>query len=224
MPHFFLSYARADQDFALRLATDLRSAGHEVWVDQLHILPSQRWDRMVEAALRDCVGLLLVLSPRSVASENVLDEIGIALDIGRPVIPVMVEKCAVPLRLARVQFIDATGDYAAALARCKAVLAAAAPTSQDPAAPDMPPPATPTVAPAPMQAASVSPAPAGDFDPAFLDRVAVILTHYLGPMSRHIVARDHRTAADRDSFYRKLAERVPHERERDELLRKLRAI
>ena len=65
---FFLSYARADQEFALRLATDLRFAGCPVWVDQFDIQPSERWDRAVEAAVRETTGLLLILSPRSVVS------------------------------------------------------------------------------------------------------------------------------------------------------------
>jgi hypothetical protein len=45
MGRYFLSYARADGPFALRLAGDLRAAGVELWLDQLDILPSQRWDR-----------------------------------------------------------------------------------------------------------------------------------------------------------------------------------
>lgn len=42
MKRYFLSYARADGQFALRLAEDLRAAGVDVWVDQFDNLPSQR--------------------------------------------------------------------------------------------------------------------------------------------------------------------------------------
>src|ERR1044071_5518453 len=78
MARYFLSYARADAPFALRLADDLRASGVDLWIDQRDIAPSQRWDRAVEAALRDCAAVVAVLSPRAVASENVLDEIGCA--------------------------------------------------------------------------------------------------------------------------------------------------
>lgn len=60
MIRFFLSYARADQEFALRLATDLRFAGGLIWVDQFDIQPSERWDRAVETAVREMAGLLLI--------------------------------------------------------------------------------------------------------------------------------------------------------------------
>jgi len=65
--HFFLSYSRRDQDFALRLAGDLRSGGASIWIDQVDIRPSDRWDRTVETAVRDCDGIVLILSPRSAA-------------------------------------------------------------------------------------------------------------------------------------------------------------
>ena len=47
----FFSYSRADSDFALRLAKDLREAGASVWVDQLDVKLGQRWDSAVESAL-----------------------------------------------------------------------------------------------------------------------------------------------------------------------------
>jgi TIR domain len=37
----FLSYARADNEFALKLAQDLRAAGVSLWVDQFDIEPGQ---------------------------------------------------------------------------------------------------------------------------------------------------------------------------------------
>ena len=110
MPRYFLSYARADAPFALRLADDLRASGVDLWIDQRDIAPSQRWDRAVEAALRDCVAVVVVLSPRSVASENVLDEIGFTIDSRKDVVPLLYEPCDVPMRISRMQRIDFTGD------------------------------------------------------------------------------------------------------------------
>ena len=43
-----LSYARANADFALRLGGELRSAGVDLWVDQLDIPPGVPWDRAVQ--------------------------------------------------------------------------------------------------------------------------------------------------------------------------------
>jgi hypothetical protein len=110
---FFVSYSRRDREFVLRIDGDLRAAGSQIWVDQIDIRPGDHWDRAVEGAVRDRVGMLLILSPSSVVSENVLDEVTVALEAGKPVLPIRIEEpCDLPLRLARVQFIYVTSDYA----------------------------------------------------------------------------------------------------------------
>jgi hypothetical protein len=119
---YFLSYSRADERFALRFATDLRSNGVALWVDQLDIRPSEHWDRAIERAVRDCCGLIVILSPRSISSDNVADEISYAIDSGKPVLPVMIERCTAPLRITRTQTIDATRDYGGALQQCLAAI------------------------------------------------------------------------------------------------------
>jgi hypothetical protein len=116
----FLSYARTDEQFALRFANDLRSRGAVMWVDQLDIRPREHWDRAIERAIRGCGSFVVILSPRAVASNNVADEISLAIDSGKSVIPVMIEACALPLRLARLHLIDATRGYDAALRQCLA--------------------------------------------------------------------------------------------------------
>ena len=114
----FLSYSRLDEEFALRLAKDLQSRGVEMWVDRFSIRPSEHWDRAIERAIRGCRNVVAVLSPRSVASENVADEISLAIDAGKPIIPVVIEPCDLPLRLTRRHLIDATGSYDLALQQC----------------------------------------------------------------------------------------------------------
>lgn len=115
---YFMSYSRSDERFALRLAKDLRSRGIGMWVDQLDIRPSEHWDRAIERAVQECCGIVVVLSPRSAASDNVADEISYALDSGKSVIPVMIERCTLPLRITRMHVIDATSDYDQALQHC----------------------------------------------------------------------------------------------------------
>jgi hypothetical protein len=114
----FLSYSRTDEQFALRFAADLRSLGVAMWVDQLDIRPSERWDRAIERAIRGCGSMVVILSPRAVASENVADEISLAIDVKKPIIPVMIEACDLPLRLNRMHLIDPTRGYELALRQC----------------------------------------------------------------------------------------------------------
>lgn len=125
MQTFFLSYARIDENHALRFADDLIAAGVSVWVDQYDIRPSQHWDRAVETAVRGCHGMIVILSPRSAASPNVADEVSVALNDDKPVIPILIEPCTPPLRMTRMQFIDATRGYGEALQLCLAAIEAA---------------------------------------------------------------------------------------------------
>jgi hypothetical protein len=111
MPTYFVSYARKDGDFALNLARELRAAGANVWLDQLDILGGQHWDEAVEHALRSCEGMILVLSPTSVISNSVMDEVSYALDENKLVVPVLHSRCEIPFRLRRLHYIDLSQEY-----------------------------------------------------------------------------------------------------------------
>jgi hypothetical protein len=67
----FFSYSRVDSDTTFKLATQLRSEGINVWLDQLDIPAGSIWDQEIEKALETCDGLLFIVSKASVASENV---------------------------------------------------------------------------------------------------------------------------------------------------------
>jgi hypothetical protein len=108
---FFISYAREDSQFALRLANDLKSKDIDVWLDQLKIRPGMQWDREVQRALNLSSGIIVVLSPASVASDHVMDEVAFGLDQGKKVIPVFCADCEIPFSLRRRQHIDFRLDY-----------------------------------------------------------------------------------------------------------------
>ena len=108
---YFLSYAREDSEFVLKLAKELRVVGAKLWLDQLDILGGERWDRAVEGALESCQGMIAVLSPESLASNNVMDEVSYALEEGKLIVPILLRSCVIPFRLRRVQHIDFTASY-----------------------------------------------------------------------------------------------------------------
>jgi Flp pilus assembly protein TadD len=122
----FLSYAREDAEFVLHLAKDLRTGGAGVWVDQLDIAPGQRWDRAVEDALAKCLQLVVILSPAAVESTNVMDEVSLALEDGKTVVPVLHRQCKIPFRLRRLQYVDLSLDYKAGHDRLLETLGAGA--------------------------------------------------------------------------------------------------
>ena len=108
----FISYSRADSEFALRLAQDLKAAGAHVWLDQLDIHAGHEWDNAIEAALVGAQQMLLILSPDSANSRNVRNEVALALDEGKVILPILHRDCTVPLQLRRLQHIDFRTDYA----------------------------------------------------------------------------------------------------------------
>jgi len=104
----FISYSRINKEFATKLVKGLRAGGYPVWFDLLDIPTGSRWDDEVEKALRECSIFMIILTPASIASENVKDEIGYAIDHGKRILPVLLEECDVPLRLRRFQYVDFT--------------------------------------------------------------------------------------------------------------------
>src|SRR5688572_29782370 len=102
----FISYSRNNSDFALRLARDLRAAGFDIWLDQLDIRTGARWDDEVEKALEKSTTFLIVLTPESIQSQNVKDEIGYAINAGKNILPIILKPCNVPFRLRRFQYVD----------------------------------------------------------------------------------------------------------------------
>jgi len=200
MTTYFLSYARSDQGIALRFADDLMAAGCSVWVDQYDIRPSQHWDRAVETAVRSCHGLIVMLSPASSASANVADEVSVAIDGGKDVIPILISKCAIPLRMTRMQFIDATGDYDRALRQCLAFIAKATPRAADQIA-------------VPNETRTTTTLPAD-----VLQKAERRLTGVMGPIAARLVKAAARFAETEQALYGKLSESIADEAERASFL------
>lgn len=113
----FFSYARTDAaDFALQLAHDLKAKRFNVWIDQLDIPAGTEWDLEIQKALESCDTLLFIESEKSVASNNVLDEVYYALEEHKKVIPVIYHDSKTPFRLQRLQHVDFTKEYTTGLA------------------------------------------------------------------------------------------------------------
>ncbi|HSL46192.1 MAG TPA: SUMF1/EgtB/PvdO family nonheme iron enzyme [Anaerolineales bacterium] len=104
----FISYSRVNSAFVVRLAKDLKTAGFDVWLDQLDIPKGARWDDEIEAAVERSSTFMIVLAPESIESQNVKDELSYAIDAGKHLLPVVIRPCKIPLRLRRFQYVDFT--------------------------------------------------------------------------------------------------------------------
>jgi len=125
--HVFISYVHDNGDLVMRLASDLRRYGVEVWLDRERIAPGQRWRDSIRAAIRSG-GLFLACFSREYAERDqsyMNEELTVAIDElrQRPTdrtwfVPILLSQGSVPERsigagetLRDLQWIDLDNDW-----------------------------------------------------------------------------------------------------------------
>lgn len=101
----FLSYARVDQPTAIQIAEAL-SGNHDVWLDE-RLYAGQRWWDEILRRLDWCEGFVYLLSPESVTSKYCLQELGLALSMGKHIFPALIKRgTEVPGDIHDIQYAD----------------------------------------------------------------------------------------------------------------------
>lgn len=115
----FLNHAAEDRALVMPYFHKLKALGFEPWIDR-ELLPGQDWNEEIQRNFNAADVYLIFLSPRSVAKRGYVQrEINDALDKQRynlpgdiGLIPVMLEECDVPTRIARShQYIRLPGGW-----------------------------------------------------------------------------------------------------------------
>ena len=106
MAQVFVSYSRTDLSFVKQLASDLKSAGLDVWYDVSRLGGGERWMREIETAIRNSEFLIVVLSPDSVISEWVDREFMLASSLKLKIIPLLYRSCQLTLNYLNLNYID----------------------------------------------------------------------------------------------------------------------
>jgi TIR domain len=130
----FVSHSHLDHAFVSREILPLLAArGIATWYSKSAIRPAGEWERSILKGLYDCDWFLVVMTPRSAASEWVRDEVHWAMEHRRGrVIPVLAEECELEelhLRMPRLQSVDFSKRSDDAHARLLEALGAAVPDS-----------------------------------------------------------------------------------------------
>ena len=107
MPDIFLSYNREDQATARRFAEALQAEGLEVWWDAT-LRSGEAYDEVTEEALKTAKAVVVLWSPRSVASRWVRAEATLA-DRHKTLLPAMIEPCERPIMFELTQTADLSG-------------------------------------------------------------------------------------------------------------------
>ncbi len=94
MPDIFISYSSRDREQARALVKQLRSHGYSLWIDESGIEAAASWSKEIAGALENCKVMALLLSPASVASQNVAKELTAAIELKKPVLPIELEPVA----------------------------------------------------------------------------------------------------------------------------------
>jgi 8-oxo-dGTP pyrophosphatase MutT (NUDIX family) len=111
----FISYSRQDSSFVDWLVNTLSAQGFSIWLDRNDIQSGEVWDDRIDAALRSCAIMLLILSPAAMNSSAVSEEWKFFLGLDKPVLPLLLEACDPHFRIAKLQYIDFRTDRETAL-------------------------------------------------------------------------------------------------------------
>ncbi len=118
MAQVFVSYARENHDFALRLAGDIQTQGLSVWIDTGQIIGGEDWEEKIYEGLLQAELVIACLSPQSIESKWARREVFLARFLKKRIVPVMLEDCQHLLNqydetkpLERIHYVDFIPGY-----------------------------------------------------------------------------------------------------------------
>jgi hypothetical protein len=115
--NIFISYAGADESFAIDLAKHLGKKGLLAMKEGV-LTPGDEWESAFRTALNSAKAVVVLLSESSISSGEVMFEYGAARATGKKVIPVLIANGTwqLPQTWQSVQYIDGTKTDRAQLA------------------------------------------------------------------------------------------------------------
>lgn len=87
----FISYSRKDKDVADGLCEVLKENGIEYWIDKEGIYSSSNYKELIVDAIDVSKAVIFISSANSNASINVIREIGYAVNMNKPILPLMLD-------------------------------------------------------------------------------------------------------------------------------------
>jgi len=106
--HVFISYSHKDTKYAHSLADELQKNGVDVWIDE-RLDYGSTWPHEIQKQLDSCGAFIVVMSPRSYASDWVQNELNRAKRLRKPIFPLLLEGDGPWLSVESTQFLDVRG-------------------------------------------------------------------------------------------------------------------
>lgn len=113
----FISYSRADSDYARQLNDGLQRQGKRTWFDQESIASGADFQQEIYRGIAHSDNFVFVISPDSINSPYCDDEVNYAAGLNKRIIPILhrpIDSAALPPALKPIQWInykDTRGDF-----------------------------------------------------------------------------------------------------------------
>ncbi|HAI68742.1 MAG TPA: hypothetical protein DCM38_04800 [Gammaproteobacteria bacterium] len=103
----FISYSRINKEFVQTLASALKKANREVWVDWEDIPQGAEWWKEIEVGIQEANAFLFVITPDSMTSEVCTWELNHAIKHNKRLIPILHQevKGEIPPQIAAINWI-----------------------------------------------------------------------------------------------------------------------
>lgn len=101
-----MSYSRHDKEIIRHLCALLRISGAEVFRDEESIQPGEKWRTVLSSSIEKSDYMLVFWSANSASSEAVREEFTSAINLDKPVVPILLDNTPLATELSQFQWID----------------------------------------------------------------------------------------------------------------------
>src|SRR5438128_391589 len=98
-PYVFISYSSRNRDRVFQLAATFDRLGVRYWLDREAIDGGASYGTEIAEAIRNSAAFVLMASERSLASPNVQQEVRLAWEERRPLLPLLLAPVTIPADL-----------------------------------------------------------------------------------------------------------------------------
>ncbi len=92
----FVSYSHRDKQSVEPIVSQIESMGRTVWMDRTGITGQAGWAGQIVRAIRECKAVVLMASPNSYASDQVVRELYLAMNHKKPIVPIELAPAELP--------------------------------------------------------------------------------------------------------------------------------
>jgi hypothetical protein len=95
-PILFISYSHRDKQEVEPIVLQIEKMGRRIWMDRTGITGQAGWAGQIVRAIRECHAVVLLASPNSYASDQVVRELYLAMNHKKPIVPIELAPAELP--------------------------------------------------------------------------------------------------------------------------------